>query len=261
MGNRLVGLMLAGTILLASAPGLFAQSNRPSGAGEAKPAPRRPDGTPDLTGLWGGAPNLDHFNPETPPFTPWGSARYRIAREGTRTPLEQGREDIDPMLHPYCMVPGYPRIYLRPSPIEIAHAPDRVYILFEVNNQWRIIYLDGRAHPEGAPSTFMGHAVGRWDGDALAIETVGINELTWLDGLGTPHSDGLRVEERIRRVAQDRLEMAFLFDDAKAFTRPWRGVRNWVLRPPDWALMEYGVCNTPSTDLYEEEVVKGKLGE
>ena len=258
MSNRLVGLMLAGTILLASAPGLFAQSNRPSGAGEAKPAPRRPDGKPDLSGIWSGAPNLDHFNPETPPFTPWGSARYRIAREGTRTPLEQGREDIDPMLHPYCMTPGFPRIYIRPSPVEIAHAPDRLYMLFEVT-QWRIIYLDGRMHPEGAPATFMGHSVGRWDGDTLAVETVGLNELAWLDGLGTPHSDVLRVEERIRRVAHDRMEMDLLFDDPKAFTSPWHGKRNWVLRP-DWALMEYGVCNTPSTDLYEQEVVKGKLG-
>ena len=251
MSNRLVGLILAGAILLASSPHLFAQ---------AKAAPRRPDGKPDLTGVWGVAANVDHFSEEAPSFTPWGAARYKAAREGIRTPLEQGREDLDPMLHPYCMTPGFPRIYLRPSPVEIGQTSDRVYLLFEVNTVWRVIYMDGREHPEGAPLTFMGHAVGRWDGDTLAVDTVGLNELTWLDGLGTPHSDVLRIEERIRRVGQDRLEMDLLFDDPKAFTRPYRGKRSWVLKP-DWALMEYGVCNTPATDLYEEEVVKGKLGE
>ncbi len=216
--------------------------------------------TPDLSGVWAPAANLDHFSTEEPSFTPWAAERYRAAREGTTRPLEQGREDVDPMLHPYCMVPGYPRIYIRPSPIEIGHTSDRVYVLFEVNNQWRIIYMDGRTHPESAPPTFMGHSVGRWDGDTLVSETVGLNELTWLDSLGTPHSDVLRVEERIRRVAHDRLEMDFLFEDSKAFTRPWRGERNWELRP-DWQLMEYGICNTPATILYEDELLEGKIGQ
>ena len=163
------------------------------------------------------------------------------------------------MLHPYCMTPGFPRIYLRPSPMEIVQTRDRIYMLFEVDTVWRIIYMDGREHPEGAPLTFMGHSVGRWDGDTLVIETVGLNDQTWLDSMGIPHSDALRVEERIRRVG-DRLEMDLLFDDAKAYARPWRGKRSWELKP-DWALMEYGVCNTDENELFEEEVVRGKLGE
>jgi hypothetical protein len=251
MSHRYVGWILAGVMLLAGSPQLF---------GQATPAPRRADGTPDLTGVWGVSANLDHFTTEVPSFTPWGEARWKAAREGTRTPLDQGREDIDPMLHPYCMTPGFPRIYLRPSPVEIAQTRDRVLMLFEVDTVWRVIYMDGREHTEGAPPTFMGHAVGRWDGDTLAVDTVGLNPLTWLDSIGTPHSDVLRVEERIRRVAQDKMEMDLLFDDPKAYTRPWRGKRSWVLKP-DWALMEYGVCITDATDLYEEEIIRGKLGE
>ena len=72
----------------------------------------------------------------------------------------------------------------------------------------------------------MGHSVGRWEGDALVNETVGLNELTWLDSMGIPHSGVLRVNERIRRVAQNRLEMDFLFDDPKAFASPRRGKKN-----------------------------------
>ncbi len=182
--------------------------------------------TPDLSGVWAPAANLDHFSTEEPSFTPWAAERYRAAREGTTMPLEQGREDVDPMLHPYCMVPGYPRIYIRPSPIEIGHTSDRVYVLFEVNNQWRIIYMDGRTHPESAPPTFMGHSVGRWDGDTLVSETVGLNELTWLDSLGTPHSDVLRVEERIREGQLDECPLTLSdLDKIKAqFARILDGV-------------------------------------
>ncbi len=215
---------------------------------------------PDLSGVWSPDRNVDHFNTEAPSFTAWAAEKYRAAREGTNAPLEQGREDVDPMLHPYCMTPGYPRIYLRPSPMEIGHAEDRVYMLFEVDTVWRIIYMDGREHPPAAPRTFLGHSVGRWEGDTLVAETIGLNALTWLDSIGTPHSEVLRVEERIRRVAQDRLEMDFLFEDAQAFTQPYSGERTWELQS-DWQLMEYGVCNTPATDLYVDEVLEGKLGQ
>ena len=260
MRTRIAGLILAGVMILTGRPGLWAQSNSSAASGDQKPAPRRPDGKPDLTGVWGVAANIDYFTKDVPPFTEWGAARYKVAREGTRTPLDQGREDVDPMLSPYCMVPGFPRIYLRPSPVEIAQTRDRVLMLFEVNTTWRVIYMDGREHPQGAPPTWMGHSVGRWDGDTLAVETVAMNELTWLDSMGTPHSDALRIDERIRRVAEDRMEMDLTFEDPKAYTRPWRGTRNWVLKP-DWQLMEYGVCDTPATDLYLEEVVQGKYGE
>lgn len=221
--------------------------------------------TPDLSGVWARLPedqqisNSDSFTKEVPAFTPWAAKRYKTAREGVKG-LQQGREDLDPILAPYCMVPGYPRAYLRPGPIEIVQTPTLIVMMFEGNHQWRVIYMDGRKHPEGAPPSWMGHSIGRWEGDTLVDETVGLFDLAWLDSMGTPHSDALRVEERLRRVGQDRLEMDFLFDDPNAFTKPWRGKKNWELKP-DWALMDYGICDTSSIDLYEKEVLKGKLGE
>ena len=209
---------------------------------------------PDLSGVWNRlsskTSNSDNFTYEEPSMTPWAEKRYKLVRQGTKE-FDQAREDLDQMLWPYCMVPGMPRAYLRPGPIEIVQNPIGVYILFEGNKQVRQIYLDGRKHPDGAPATFMGHSTGRWDGDTLVAETVNINKLTWLDGVGHPHTEGLRIEERMRRTAPDSLEINFLFEDPEAYTKPWGGKKEFELKT-DWELMEYGICNDPA----QEEVLK-----
>ena len=250
---RKAGMPAAALLLLAAVLGI------PSEAAAQSASP------PDISGVWARLPAeqqisiSDAFTPDVPPLKDWAAKRYQAARKGVDA-LHQGLEEFDPILSPYCMVPGYPRAYLRPGPIEIVQSAARVVMMFEGNNQWRVIYLDGREHPDGAPPKWMGHSVGRWEGDTLVNETVGLNELTWLDSMGTPHSDALRVEERIRRVARDRLDMAFVFDDPKAFTRPWRGEKNWELKT-DWELMEYGICDTPQTELYMKDILEEKLGE
>ena len=129
--------------------------------------------------------------------------------------------------------------------MQIAQTPGAVYMFFDNYSQARRIYLDGRKHPEGLPPSFMGHSIGWWDGDTLVTDTVAFNDLTWLDSMGHPHSTALRVEERIRRVDQDTLEIEFLFDDPKAYTRHWRGKKLFE-RKPNWELMEYTICEVPS---------------
>ena len=105
----------------------------------------------------------------------------------------------------------------------------------------RRIYMDGREHPEGWPFGWMGHSIGNWDGDTLVVDTVGLNDRTWMDRGGTPHSDALHVVERFRRVAHDTLEIDFLFDDPKAFTKPWGAKKVYRLRP-DWEVLEDIAC-------------------
>jgi hypothetical protein len=68
----------------------------------------------------------------------------------------------------------------------------------------------------------MGHSIGRYEGDTLVIETVGIKETAWIDGKGHPHTDALRVEERIRRISPDRLEIGVTIDDPKTYKKPWK---------------------------------------
>jgi len=218
--------------------------------GWAQTAPRT---GADLSGVWVLLPAArqvpgtitDRFSPDEPPMTPWALERYKAARKGLENlPNEQGRDAIDPILHPRCLMPGFPRIYQRPGAMQIVPTPGLFLMLFDNYSAARRIYLD-RGHPEGVPPTFMGHSIGRWDGDTLVTDTVAFNDLTLLDSMGHPHSTDLRVEERLRRVAQDTLEIQFLFEDPKAYTQPWRGKKLFGLRP-DWELLEYTICERES---------------
>jgi hypothetical protein len=88
---------------------------------------------------------------------------------------------------------------------------------------------------------WYGYSVGRWEDDfTFVVKTVGMDERTWLDNDGHPHSDELRVEERYRRVSSHRLELTATVDDPKAYTRPWisRDKLPFVLLPSDTDLME-----------------------
>ncbi len=63
-------------------------------------------------------------------------------------------------------------------------------------NAVRQIYTDGREHPKDLRPLWMGHSIGKWDGDTFVVDTVGINDVNWLDRMGHPHSDKLHVVER-----------------------------------------------------------------
>lgn len=210
---------------------------------------------PDFSGVWVRLPtsrqisNSDMFQPGFAPMTPWAQERYRVVRKGIADPLEQARQDIDPILEPYCMTPGYPRILLRPGAMKIVQTPAALYMLFDNYSQVRVVHTDGRQHPQNAPPTFMGHAIGRWEGDALVTDTVGFNDLTWLDGIGTPHSSALRIEEHIRMIEPKTMKIEFRFDDPKAYTRPWNGEKIFELRP-GWELMEYVICENSTGDAW-----------
>ncbi len=234
--HSLMGWILAVVAVLAFAPVLFSQT-----AAEPEAAKARPD----LSGNWvliiePGDPDEKQFSLEAPPLQPWAMEIYKANREGTTSPNDRGREDLDP--YSYCFPPGVTRSmvpHLRP--FEIVQFPDRVYILFEVDHWVRRIYMDGRGHPEGWPFGWMGHSIGKWDGDTLVVDTTGLNDRSWIDRGGTPHSDALHVVERFRRVAHDTLEIDFLFDDPKAFTKPWGAKKVYRLRP-DWEVLEDIAC-------------------
>ena len=237
------GLVVAAVMVHWAAAAGMAQTASQSRTGTEQARTQRPD----FSGVWARLrgrlqiSNSDMFHPDEPPLTPWAEEKYRVIRKGIADPSQQAREDIDPILEPYCMTPGFPRIYLRPGAVEIVQLPNALYMNFDEHSQSRRIYMDGRKHPANAPPSFMGHSIGWWDGDTIVVETVGLNDLTWLDGMGHPHSTELRVDERIRKTAQNMMKVEFLFEDPKAFTRPWSGEKLFEYRP-DWQLMEYTIC-------------------
>ncbi len=87
----------------------------------------------------------------------------------------------------------------------------------------------------------MGHSTGKWEGDTLVIDTIGLNEYTWLDHAGHVHSDALHLVERIQRVNHDSLVLTITFDDPKTFTEPWTARKRFKLMP-NWNLEEDTIC-------------------
>jgi hypothetical protein len=265
MQNRFTRWMVTIAAALAVSPVILAQTApQTSQSGAAK-------ATPDLSGVWyrrDSAPGI--ANPDgsdlVPPMQPWAAKvfdarqRVRVSREldesgkpaglvlaegGEAAGLADARPyglAIDPVMS--CLPAGFPRVFLSVrTNFETFQVPGRVVMLFETHRLGRIIYTDGRPLTEGAPPSFMGQSVGKWDGDTLVVETTGLmgGDETWLDRAGHPHTDALRVTERIRRLDRDTLEIGFLFDDPKAYTRPWGGKQVYKLEP-NWELMEAVLC-------------------
>jgi hypothetical protein len=83
--------------------------------------------------------------------------------------------------------------------------------------------MDGRAHPKDLDPAYIGHSIGRWEGDALIVDTVGFNEKSWIEAEGFPHTDQLHLIERFTRTDFNTLRYEVTIDDPGAYTRPWTG--------------------------------------
>jgi hypothetical protein len=210
-------------------------------AGRAK-STRPAAAPPDLTGLWDGAPggntrDLAKYMKSqglTIPFTAAGAERYK---------------NVDMAKNPnaYCLPPGPSRALTGPSPFMIVQHKDVVSFNFENHGVYRIIYLDGRGHPADIADylQFMGHSTGKWEGDTLVVDTVGINDRTWLDSYGLEHSDKLHLTERFQKTGADTIKYTVTYDDPVFFTKPWTATLNFA-RQKD-RLMEY-VCTDNEKD-------------
>lgn len=141
-----------------------------------------------------------------------------------------------------------PRIMAAGYPVEFIIQPHRVLMIFEYQTARRIVYTDGRkfADPDDIDPTFNGDSIGNWDGDTLFVETVGLRAEPTFDLTGAPHSDALRITERIRRVDENTLEDKMVIVDLKAFTKPWQVTRH-MARKPGYELMEF-FCNDNNRD-------------
>ncbi|HEV2522211.1 MAG TPA: hypothetical protein VGT24_07490 [Candidatus Acidoferrales bacterium] len=218
--------------------------------------------TVDLSGVW--ETNMQRFpwadysfTPDIPPMTPWGKARYLAAKPSYgRRATDPSTDYVNPTTgkDPGCLPPGVPRIYIQPFLFEIVQIPGRVLELFEFDHHIRQIFTDGRQHPKDPDPTWMGDSVGHYEGDTLVVDTVGLNDKTWIDRGGLPHSDQLHLIERIRRPSPDALEIKFTIDDPKTYTETWQGYRNFKLRPT-WNIKEF-IC-ADNADYNEEFINKG----
>ena len=242
MRNHRLGIAFALGIAVSFLPAAPAQTKRPSKVGET---PSRTQAH-DLSGVW----MDDHPRPSTvqerywiyeltqeePPMTAWGQARYNATKTSFGSHAVPLAETNDP-IYRSCSPPGFPRIYLHPFPMQIAQVPGQVIMLFEWDSMRHQIFTDGRPHDAALGPSWMGDSIGHWEGDTLVADTGNFNDKTWLDRMGHPHSDALRVVERIRRVDHDHMVDDITIEDPKAYTRPWTARLYFVLKPT-WTLGE-----------------------
>jgi hypothetical protein len=237
MLDRLMGAMIAITVVLASSSVAFAQNGK-QGPQKAKAptASNKSFDVHDLSGFWditniGRPPGaLNETSNNRPPMTPWGLEKFHKAKTGyDGKALGNGvypneKDWNDPVL--LCDPTGFPRIMWHPTPpgMRFAQTPDEVIQFFEDGRTWRDIWTDGRKLPgDDAESRWYGYAVGHWEGDTFVVNSNNFNDATWLDQYGSPHSDKMTVEERYHRVDHDHLEMTLKITDPIAYVGTWKG--------------------------------------
>src|ERR1700681_1081117 len=202
----------------------------------AAPAPRTADGNPDFTGLWemitdtavGNVASRNVGDLKPADVQPWAQALVRQRAENF------GKDDP----HYQCLPEG-PGSSTSGGMKRFLQTPAMIAILSE-DLTYRQIYLDGRDLETNPNPSWMGYAVGHWDGDTLVVESNGFNDRTWLVG-GYPHTEGLRITERYTRTDFGHQEITVTFQDpgaySKAFTVPLR-----ARLAADTELLE-SVCN------------------
>jgi len=123
-------------------------------------------------------------------------------------------------------VPGF-MAYGGPTPVYFIQIPRQVWMIYSGDQQIRRVYLDV-PHSENPKSSWYGESVGHYEGDALVIDTIGLNDNTVLDTYRTPHTEKLHVVERWKIVdGGQAMEATFTVDDSGAFYEPWSGMRRY----------------------------------
>ncbi len=190
----------------------------------AAPAPKAPDGRPDLSGVW--ESGLQYFNDLGKDLKPGELAMLPWAKNLQAEREARDHRD-DPLNH--CMPPGVPRINMTtgnsPHPLKIVQTPALVVLLYETsaNSTFRQVFLDGRPWPKDAQPTWLGYSVGSWDGGTLVVETTGFNGRAWVDtAKGHPQTEHAHVTERFTRRDFGHLDINITIDDPGAYEKPWR---------------------------------------
>jgi hypothetical protein len=233
MRNLAKNSVTAAMFLIALSATAVGQGNSPNTVadiGPGGPAPRH-----DLNGTWVGPVGVRTPPGEVPQFTALGQQRFRLNKpeakfnvSGTNDPFVRS---CDPL--------GFPRNMLfemRGVPIgellgvTFASLPGRVLVLSQFQRVWREIWTDGRALPRNVGGTekgaadprFYGYSVGHWEADNIfVVDTTGLDDSTWLNKLGYPHTVETYVHERYIRADHNDLQLTITVDDPKLYTKPF----------------------------------------
>jgi hypothetical protein len=241
-------VLIPALMAVSSARGQSARPQQPGATSSQKgaAAPRY-----DISGTWD--PGNNGIQPLGPrnmpedgkpehqlPYTPLGLEVLNSHKPSNGVRRVLPGETNDPVV--YCDPQGMPRedLYeLRTT--QIIQTPLKVFVLYEFGKIWRVVWTDGRELPKDPESRWFGYSIGKWEDDyTFVVQTSGIDERTWVDRAGRPHSADLRVEEKFHRVDRDTLELTVTINDPKMYTKPWVALDKlpFKLEPPNFDVRE-----------------------
>ena len=238
IGVTLAGICAMSMALVAQQRQQPAQAPQPDktfveARGSVKPVPLPPGGAPprmsdghvDLSGVWFSGPtgkaNAWSTVPDQPlkedpvPFRPEAAAKIRGM---SRTERELNSPGVR------CTPVGTPGMWtINPYPHQLITKPGLYVHLIESDNAWNVVHTDGRPHKKSddLEPLYNGDQTAHWEGDTLVIDTISIDERTWINQTGWFHSDQAHVIERVRRPSMNYLEYQYTVEDPKVLTKPW----------------------------------------
>jgi hypothetical protein len=140
--------------------------------------------------------------------------------EAAATKRENGEHWLDRDPEVRCYMPGIPRAMYMPYPLQITQSPGKIQMVFAYANASRTIFLEEAPKPPA--DKWMGHSVGRWEGNTLVVDVTNFNDRTWLSRAGDFHTDAMHVVERFTPITADALRYEATISDPNVFTRPWK---------------------------------------
>ena len=263
-----VGILVTGAVTCAHGQWLKYPDKRIPRMKDGKPnltapAPRL-NGKPDVSGLWQAerTPESEYnavlgagftaMQPDTSEITKnvvnlfWGvKPEDEPLRPEAAAILKHRRQSNFEYPYVRCLPNGVPLALLIRT-FKIIHTPQEIVMFSETADLPRQIHLDGRPLPKSPDPTWMGYSVGHWEGDALVIDTTGLNDRSWLDASGHPRSESMHITERYHRRDFGHMDLEITFDDPTYYTRPFT-LKTGLMLVPDSDLLEY-VCTENEKD-------------
>ncbi len=247
---------------LLAASALLAQSGnsvpQDSGGGRGRrgsaptvsgPAPKSPDGHPDLSGYWrddGKANPHGNIGKDLPgyklPFTAAGEAAHKYNVEHT----------VDPESR--CLPGGIPREDAGDGAFQLLQISGASVFLYQYGT-FRLVPSDGRKHTDDPDPLYFGEEIGSWDGDTFVIDSTAFKQDSWADENADPHSDKLHTVERWTRADAGHLHLDLLIDDPKYYSQPIHFQRGWVLAPGQ--LTREQACTENNIDVFSGHLGPG----
>src|SRR5262245_17485002 len=263
-----IGIILVGAVTYVHAQWLNYPDARTPRTKDGKPnltapAPRL-NGKPDVSGLWQAerTPQREYDSVLGKEFTALQVDTHDITKyvvnvfwgmKPEEEPLRPEAVSIlkhrqgNPLEYPHTQcLPGSIPLALLVFTFKIIPPPQEIVMLSETADPPRQIHTDGRPFPKDPDPTWMGYSVGRWEGDTLVVETIGLNDRAWLDGFGHPRSESMHITERYRRLDFGHMDLEITFDDPTYYTRSFT-IKTGLKLIPDSDLLEY-VCNENEKD-------------